>query len=88
MIRFLIMFLGVGLRMLDLSSLVFGASQSVPHYSAATAPSYDNKPGRNKTPEPLLASADGYIYKIQFKRMHRYFILAANAPRGIQAGTA
>lgn len=31
-------------------------------------------------------SADGYIYKVQFKRAHRYFLLGPVAPRGIKIG--
>ena len=31
-------------------------------------------------------SIDGYIYKIQFKRMHRYFDISDTAPRNIQVG--
>jgi hypothetical protein len=47
---------------------------------------YDKFDSRTKDIDALIESADGFIYKIQFKCMHRYFILSASAPHGIKAG--
>ena len=77
---------GVGLRMIDLSSLIQGALPT--NYLAPNSTSYDqhSKYSSKFKDQPPAESADGFIYKIQFKRMHRYFILGHSAPRGVQIG--
>lgn len=71
------------LRMKDLVSTPDGfTSQQKP----ANYRLYDKFDSRTKDVDTLIESADGFIYKIQFKCLHRYFILGASAPHGIKAG--
>jgi hypothetical protein len=70
--------------MIDLSSLIPGV---LPSNYLAPNTSYDQHKYSSKfKDQPPAESADGFIYKIQFKRMHRYFILGQSAPRGVQIG--
>ena len=90
---------GVGLRMVDVDETgTVGATYSTAMMSSHGLERHLlqqahmsrsiglNIRGREKDYRTLPESADGYIYKVQFKRVHRYFLLGPSAPRGIKTG--